>query len=67
LKSGGTVISEDAMALIAAEGLPLGLAQIKLVRRGAKGRLVRWAGVEGDPADPTVAFRREMEQVVVPK
>jgi predicted homoserine dehydrogenase-like protein len=40
---------------------------MKLVRPVAKGQLVRWADVEADHTDPTVAFRREMEKVFAPK
>jgi predicted homoserine dehydrogenase-like protein len=51
----------------ATNGLPLGLAHMKLVRPVAKGQLVRWADVEVDPTDPTVACRREMETLFAPK
>ena len=51
----------------ATNGLPLGLAHMKLVRPVAKGQLVRWADVAVDPTDPTVAFRREMETAFAPK
>jgi predicted homoserine dehydrogenase-like protein len=56
-----------AATSLAKNGLPLGLAHMKLVRPVAKGRLVSWADVEVDPKDPTVAFRREMEKVFAPK
>jgi predicted homoserine dehydrogenase-like protein len=56
-----------AATSLAKNGLPLGLAHVKLVRSVAKGQLVRWADVEVDPTDPTVAFRREMEAVFAPK
>ncbi|MCX5732901.1 MAG: SAF domain-containing protein [candidate division NC10 bacterium] len=56
-----------AATSLAKNGLPLGLAHMKLVRPVAKGRLVSWADVEVDPTDPTVAFRREMETVFAPK
>jgi len=48
------------------KALPLGLAHMKLVRPVAKGQLVTWADVEVDPKDPTIAVRREMEQVFAP-
>jgi predicted homoserine dehydrogenase-like protein len=51
----------------AQNGLPLGLAHMKLVRPVAKGQLVTWADVQVDPKDPTVAFRREMEKTFAPK
>ena len=51
---------------LAKKGLPLGLAHMKLVRPVAKGQIVTWADVEVDSADPTVAFRREMEKVFAP-
>ena len=51
---------------LAKKGLPLGLAHMKLVRPMAKGQIVTWADVEVDSADPTVAFRREMEKVFAP-
>ena len=40
---------------------------MKLVRPVAQGQLVRWADVEVDPTDPTVACRREMETLFAPK
>jgi predicted homoserine dehydrogenase-like protein len=46
---------------LAKNGLPLGLAHMKLVRPVAKGQLVTWADVEVDLTDFTVRFRREME------
>jgi predicted homoserine dehydrogenase-like protein len=46
---------------LAKNGLPLGLAHMKLVRPVAKGQLVTWADVEVDLTDSTVRFRREME------
>jgi predicted homoserine dehydrogenase-like protein len=51
-----------AATSLAKNGLPLGLAHMKLVRPVAKGQLVSWADVEVDHKDPTVAFRREMEK-----
>jgi len=54
-------------ASLAKNGLPLGLAHMKLVRPVAKGQLVTWADVEVDPRDATVAFRREMEKAFAPK
>ena len=56
-----------AATSLAKNGLPLGLAHMKLVRPVAKGGLVSWADVEVDPTDPTVAFRREMEKIFAPK
>jgi predicted homoserine dehydrogenase-like protein len=56
-----------AATSLAKNGLPLGLAHMKLVRPVAKGQLVSWADVEADPLDPTVAFRREMETAFAPK
>jgi len=56
-----------AATSLAKNGLPLGLAHMKLVRPVAKGQLVRWADVEVDPTDPTVACRREMETLFAPK
>ncbi|HSB78280.1 MAG TPA: SAF domain-containing protein [Candidatus Methylomirabilis sp.] len=56
-----------AATSIAKNGLPLGLAHMKLIRPVAKGQLVSWADVEVDPKDPTVAFRREMEKTFAPK
>ena len=53
-----------AATSLAKNGLPLGLAHMKLVRPVAKGQLVTWADVEVDPKDPTVAFRREMEKTL---
>jgi predicted homoserine dehydrogenase-like protein len=50
----------------AANGLPLGLAHMKLVRPVAKGALVTWEDVAVDPADPTVTVRREMEATFAP-
>ncbi len=42
--------------------LPLGLAHgVKLTSAVAEGEILRWADVDIDAADPTVAFRREME------
>jgi len=52
---------------LAKNGLPLGLAHMKLVRPVAKGHLVSWADVQVDSHDPTVAFRREMEKTFAPK
>jgi predicted homoserine dehydrogenase-like protein len=56
-----------AATSLARNGLPLGLAHMKLVRPVAKGQLVTWADVEVDPKDPTVAFRRKMEKAFAPK
>lgn len=56
-----------AATSLAKNGLPLGLAHMKLVRPVAKGQLVTWADVEVDPKDSTVAFRREMEKAFAPK
>jgi len=56
-----------AATSLARNGLPLGLANMKLVRPVAKGQLVTWADVEVDPKDATVAFRREMEKAFPPK
>ena len=56
-----------AATSLAKNGLPLGLAHMKLVRPVAKGQLVTWADVEVDPKDPTVAFRRKMEKAFAPK
>ena len=51
----------DSMAFGA---LPLGLAHgVKLKNPVAQGETLRWSDVEIDEADPTVAFRREMEGV----
>jgi predicted homoserine dehydrogenase-like protein len=55
-----------AAVSLAKNGLPLGLAHMKLVRPVPKGSLVTWADVEVDPKDPTVIFRREMEKVFRP-
>ena len=50
----------DSLAL---GGLPIGLAHgVRLRNPIAAGRAVGWEDVEIDPADPTVAFRREMER-----
>jgi predicted homoserine dehydrogenase-like protein len=46
--------------------LPLGLAHMRLIRPVAKGEAVTWGDVEVDRADPTVAFRREMEKFFAP-
>jgi predicted homoserine dehydrogenase-like protein len=56
-----------AATSLAKNGLPLGLAHMKLVRPVARGQLVTWADVEGDSKDATVAFRREMEKAFPPK
>ncbi len=56
-----------AATSLAKNGLPLGLAHMKLRKAVAKGQLVTWADVEVDSQDPTVAFRREMERVFAPK
>jgi len=46
-------------------GLPLGLAhKVRLKNAVAAGQPVRWDDVEIDPAEPAVAFRREMERMV---
>jgi len=55
-----------AATSLAKNGLPLGLAHMKLVRPVAKGQLVSWADVEVDPKDATVAFRQEMEATFTP-
>lgn len=55
-----------AAVSLAENGLPLGLAHMKLVRPVAKGALVTWADVDVGAKDPTVAFRREMERVFAP-
>lgn len=45
-------------------GLPLGLAhKVRLKNAVAAGQPVRWDDVEIDPAQPAVAFRREMERM----
>ncbi|MSO75934.1 MAG: flagellar biosynthesis protein FlgA [Alphaproteobacteria bacterium] len=52
-----------ASASLALGGLPIGLAHgVRLKTAIATGRPVRWQDVTFDAADPTVAFRREMEQ-----
>jgi predicted homoserine dehydrogenase-like protein len=56
-----------AATSVAKNGLPLGLAHLKLVKPVAKGQLVTWADVQVDAADPIVAFRREMEKTFAPK
>lgn len=56
-----------AATSLAKNGLPLGLAHMKLVRPVAKGQLVTWVDVEVDSKDATVAFRREMEKAFTPK
>jgi predicted homoserine dehydrogenase-like protein len=49
-------------ASLALGGLPLGLAnRVKLKRAVAAHAPVRWDDIDFDPADPAVAFRREME------
>ena len=55
-----------AAVSLAKNGLPLGLAHMKLIRPVAKGGLVTWADVAVDRKDPTVVFRREMERVFRP-
>jgi predicted homoserine dehydrogenase-like protein len=55
-----------AATSLAKKGLPLGLAHMKLVRPVAKGAVVTWMDVEVDAAEPTVAFRREMEATFAP-
>jgi predicted homoserine dehydrogenase-like protein len=55
-----------AATSLAKNGLPLGLAHMKLIRPVAKGQLVSWADVEVDPQDPAVAFRHEMEATFMP-
>jgi len=77
LKSGETLDGEGgymvwgkimpAATSVAKNGLPLGLAHMKLIKPVAKGQLVSWADVEVDAADPIVAFRREMEKTFAPK
>jgi predicted homoserine dehydrogenase-like protein len=56
-----------AATSLAKQGLPLGLAHMKLMRPVAKGQAVTWADVEVDPKDSTVAFRRQMEKVFAQK
>ena len=56
-----------AAASLAKQGLPLGLAHMKLIRPVAQGHSVSWADVEVDPKDSTVAFRRQMEKVFTQK
>jgi predicted homoserine dehydrogenase-like protein len=51
---------------LAMRGLPLGLAHMKLVRPVSEGQPVTWNDVQVDARDPTVAFRREMEEVFAP-
>jgi predicted homoserine dehydrogenase-like protein len=51
---------------VAKNGLPLGLAHMKLVRPVAKGQIVTWEDVAVEPKDPTVAVRREMEKMFAP-
>jgi predicted homoserine dehydrogenase-like protein len=46
----------------AKNGLPLGLASMRLKRPVAQGDIVTWDDVEVDPQDPTVDLRRAMEQ-----
>ncbi len=47
---------------LATGALPIGLAHgVALTRDVAAGATIRWADVASDPADPTLAFRREME------
>jgi predicted homoserine dehydrogenase-like protein len=61
----GKIMPTDAA--LAKNGLPLGLAHdVRLTRPIGKGQIVRWADVEIDPKDPTVAFRREMESAFAP-
>ena len=51
-----------AQASLAAGGLPIGLAHRLTLRAPVvAGQPVRWDDVDYDPADPPVAFRREME------
>ncbi len=50
----------------ARNALPLGLASLKLTRSVAQGAIVTWDDVAVDPADPTVALRREMERAFPP-
>ncbi len=56
-----------AATSLAKNGLPLGLAHMRLRKAVAKDQLVTWGDVEVDPQDPTVAFRREMERVFAPR
>lgn len=53
--------AQDSLAMGA---LPLGLAQgLKLLKAVPAGTALRWADVSFDPADPAVAFRRQMEKM----
>jgi len=48
---------------VAIGGLPIGLAHgVKLKRQIAAGEVIRWTDVDFNASDPTVRFRREMEQ-----
>ena len=48
---------------LAMGGLPIGLAHgVTLKRDVAEGELIAWEDVVFDAADPTIAFRREMER-----
>jgi predicted homoserine dehydrogenase-like protein len=51
---------------LARGALPLGLAHMRLARAVRRGALVTWPDVDADRGDPTVAFRREMEQRFAP-
>ena len=56
-----------AATSLARRGLPLGLAHdVKLTRPIARGQIVTWDDAVVNAADPTVAFRREMEQAFAP-
>jgi predicted homoserine dehydrogenase-like protein len=56
-----------AATSLARRGLPLGLAHdVKLTRPIARGQIVTWDDVVVNAADPTVAFRHEMEQAFAP-
>jgi len=56
-----------AATSLARRGLPLGLAHdVKLTRPIARGQIVTWDDAVVNAADPTVAFRREMEQTFAP-
>ena len=56
-----------AATSLAAEALPIGLAQgMTLTRPVHAGHTVTWRDVAYDHADPAIAFRREMEAVFRP-
>jgi predicted homoserine dehydrogenase-like protein len=56
-----------AATSLARNGLPLGLAHMKLVRPVEKGHLLTWSDVFVDPQDQTVILRREMERDFAPE